>query len=90
MRRQNSSNAVNGPPISRSRMSAWMSPRPTPLIATRPKRRSPFSTVKSASDALMSGGSRRMPSSRHSAMYSVTFGVLSSTEVSSAAMYSCG
>ena len=41
-------------------------------------------------DTRLAGGSRRMPSSRHSAMYSVTFGVLSSTEVKSAAMYSCG
>ena len=45
-------------------------------------------TVKVAPDSLMSGGSSWMPSSRHSAIYSATFSWESSTEVSSAAIYS--
>ena len=50
----------------------------------------PPATVKSASDSFTSGGSRSMPMALHSAMYSATFPALSSTLVSSAAMYSLG
>ena len=50
----------------------------------------PPETVKLASDSLTSGGSRRMPSSLHSAIYSATFALFSSTLVKSAAMYSRG
>ena len=64
--------------------------RPTPFKATSPKRMPPSDTVKSASDSLMSGGRRGMLISRHSPMYSATFSLESSTEVSRAAMYSRG
>ena len=50
----------------------------------------PSETVKSASDSLMSGGSRLMCHSLHSAIYSATLSLESSTEVSRAAMYSRG
>ena len=62
----------------------------TPFRATRPKRMPSSTTVKSAPDWFTSGGSRGMPMSLHSAMYSATFSVESSTEVSRAAIYSLG
>ena len=67
-----------------------MTLRPTPFRAARPKRMPPSETVKSASDSLMSGGSRLMCHSLHSAIYSATLSLESSTEVSRAAMYSLG
>ena len=63
---------------------------PTPFSAARPKRMFFPDTVKAVSDSLMSGGSRAMPLSRHSAMYSATLSWESSTEVSRAAIYSRG
>ena len=65
IRLQKSRRDVNGP-LSRSRMTAWMKPRPMFLMATRPKRMPPSSTVKRSSERLMSGGSRAMPQSLHS------------------------
>ena len=47
-------------------------------------------TVKFAPDSFTSGGSRRMPISLHSAIYSATLPLFSSTLVSSAAIYSRG
>ena len=90
IRRQNSSSVRNGPPLSRSALSSSMKPQPMPLMATRPKRMFSPETVKSASDSFTSGGRSLMPMSRHSAIYSATFVLLSSTLVSSAAIYSRG
>ena len=50
----------------------------------------PSSTVKLSREQLISGGSKAMPMSRHSLIYSDTLSVLSSTEVRRAAMYSRG
>ncbi len=47
-------------------------------------------TVKSGPDSFTSGGSRGIPISRHSPIYSATFPETSSTLVSSAAIYSRG
>ena len=66
----------------------WIKPRPMFLMATSPKRMPPSSTVKPSLERFTSGGSSSMPQSRHSAMYSATLSELSSTDVSSAAMYS--
>ena len=60
------------------------------FTAPRPKRMPSGSTVNLSSEALMSGCSRRMPISRQSAMYPAVFVELSSTYVSSAAIYSRG
>ena len=65
-----------------------MKPQPTPFTAARPKRIFSPVTVKLAPDSLISGGSREMPHSLHSAMYSATFSLESSTEVRRAAIYS--
>ena len=90
IRSQKSENEANGPPAARSSSTFWAKPRPTPLSAARPKRMSGPETVKSAPDPFTSGGSRRMPIARHSAMYSATLSCTSRTEVSSAAMYARG
>ena len=90
IRSQKSIKSVKGPPLLRSVSRPLMKLRPTPFNATRPKRIPSPTTVKSAWDSFTSGGSRAMPMVRHSAMYSATFSVESSTEVSSAAIYSLG
>ena len=90
IRRQNSSRVRKGPFSSRSRISDWIKPRPMPLMATRPKRMCSPATVKFASDSFTSGGRVATPSSLAAAMYSATLALLSSTEVSRAAMYSRG
>ena len=90
MRLQKSSKLVNSPFSCRSATSSSIAPQPMPLMATRPKRMFSPATVKFASDSFTSGGSSFMPSSRHSAIYSATFVLLSSTDVSSAAIYCCG
>jgi len=90
IRSQKSWKPVKSPPRSRSRTTAWIKPRPMFLMATRPKRMPSGSTVKLSRDRFTSGGSRAMPMSRHSLMYSDTFSAESSTDVSSAAMYSRG
>ena len=69
-------------------VNAMMNPRPMFLMATRPKRMPSSSTVKLSKDLFTSGGSRRIPHSLHSLIYSATLSELSSTEVSSAAIYS--
>ena len=48
------------------------------------------STVKRSLERLTSGGRSAMAHSRHSPMYSAIFSLLSSTLVSSAAIYSFG
>ena len=88
IRWQKSANPAKGPFASRSFTTAWLKPWPTPLIAARPKRMLPSTTVKVSPDWFTSGGSSWMPHSRHSAMYSAILSLESSTEVSRAAMYS--
>ena len=78
------------PPSCRSATILSMSPRPMPFTAARPNRMPSSTTVKSGPDSLMSGGSRRMPISLHSAMYSATLPLESKMLVSRAAMYSLG
>ena len=58
------------------------------LMATSPNRIPSCSTVKPSLERFTSGGSSAMPQSRHSLIYPATFSELSSTLVSSAAMYS--
>ena len=76
--------------MSRWASTALVKPSPTPFRAARPKRMFSPDTVKAVPDSLMSGGSRAMPLSLHSAIYSATLSWESSTEVSRAAMYSRG
>ena len=90
MRRRKSSKSRKAPPAVLSAASSATAPRPTPLIAASPKRILLPATVKSASDSLTSGGSREMPISRHSAIYTATLELTSSTEVRRAAIYCCG
>ena len=90
MRRQNSSKPVKGPFSARSCISSWMKRSPMFLMATRPKRIFPPTTVKRASDSFTSGGRTLMPISRHSVIYSATLALESRTLVSRAAMYSQG
>ena len=87
---QKSGKERKGPSAWRWASTALVKPRPTPFRAARPKRMSWPATVKSGPDWLMSGGSRRMPMERHSAMYSAIYPWESSTEVRRAAMYSRG
>ena len=89
-RLQKSMKSAKGPSFSRSASRLTMKFRPTPFSATKPNRIPSATTVKSAPDWFTSGGSSWMPMSRHSAMYSATFSVESSTEVSRAAIYSLG
>ena len=67
VRVQKSRREVKGP-LSRSRTTDWMKPRPIFFTAARPKRMPSSSTVKPSKEWLISGGSRAMPQSRHSAM----------------------
>ena len=90
IRSQKSIKSVKGPSLLRSSSRPLITFRPTPFRATRPKRIPPSETVKSAWDSFTSGGSSSMPHSLHSAMYSATFSLESSTEVSRAAIYSLG
>ena len=90
IRSQKSIKSVKGPFFERSSSMPLITLRPTPFRATRPKRIPPSDTAKSASDSLISGGSRAMFHSLHSAMYSATLSLESSTEVSRAAIYSLG
>ena len=68
MRLQKSYRDVKSPPVSRSRITAWIKPRPMFLMATNPNRMPPSSTVNRSAERLMSGGSKAMPHSRHSPM----------------------
>ena len=70
IRLQKSRKDTKGPSVSRQVKIDLVKPRPTPLRAARPKRMSCPATVKSEPDSFTSGGSRRMPRLRHSAMYS--------------------
>ena len=71
-------------------MTFRMKPRPMFLMAARPKRMPPGTTVKLSFDSLISGGRSAMSMARHSAIYSEILTELSRTEVMSAAMYSRG
>ena len=88
IRSQKSCKDVKLPPCSRSRTTDWIKPRPMFLMATRPNRMPPGSTVNRSLDRFTSGGSSAMPQSRHSPIYPATLSLLSSTLVSSAAIYS--
>ena len=72
-RSQKSWRPVKGPLSSRSRTILWIKPRPMFLMATRPKRMPPSSTVKQSCERFTSGGSRGIPMSRHSEIYPDTF-----------------
>jgi hypothetical protein len=64
---------------------ASTAPSPTFLIAARPKRTCPSTTVKYFADWFTSGGSTSMPISRHSPMYWTILSVFARSEVRSAA-----
>ena len=85
---QKSCSDLKSPPYSRSRITDWMNPRPMFLMATRPNRMPFSSTVNRSVERFTSGGSSAMRQSRHSPIYPATLSLLSSTLVSSAAIYS--
>ena len=74
----------------RARRIASTAPSPTFLMAASPNRMSLPTTVKKMSDWFTSGGSTRMPMSRHSPMYTTILSVLARSEVRSAAMKYAG
>ena len=71
-------------------MTFWINPRPIFLMAAKPKRIPPGTTVKWSFDSLISGGSTAIPIALHSAIYSEIFVELSKTDVMSAAIYCRG
>ena len=65
---QKSGKERKAPPSPRFSNTLLVKPLPTPFRAARPKRMSSPATVKWGPDLLISGGRRRMPISRHSAI----------------------
>src|SRR5262249_42923211 len=90
-RSQKSKRSLNDPPSRRARTISSAAPRPRPLIAVRPTRMLPPTTVNSGPLALISGGSTAMPRRRASAMCSTMMSRLLPSSISldnSAAMNS--